>query len=176
MRSGERVERAKKKAHKYERDYSGCAQSVLGALQEEFGIGNKESFKAASVLAGGIARQGETCGAIVGALSALGLVNGRERIEDTEVFKAAMDSSVKMSARFREEMKKQFSLKGEVQNTLCRHIQEMVYGRSFDLRNKDEYQAFLDAGGHSDTGCPKVCGIAAQVGAEEISENLRKTE
>lgn len=176
MRSGERVERAKKKAHKYERDYSGCAQSVLGALQEEFGIGNKESFKAASVLAGGIARQGETCGAIVGALSALGLVNGRERIEDTEVFKAAMDSSVKVSARFREEMKKQFSLKGEVQSTLCWHIQEMVYGRSFDLRNKDEYQAFLDAGGHSDTGCPKVCGIAAQVGAEEISKNLRKTK
>ena len=49
MRSREPVERAKKKAHKYERDYGGCAQSVLGALQEEFGIGNKESFKAAGV-------------------------------------------------------------------------------------------------------------------------------
>ena len=28
--------------------YGGCAQSVLGALQEEFQIGNKDSFKAAS--------------------------------------------------------------------------------------------------------------------------------
>ena len=125
------------------------------------------------MLAGGIARQGETCGAIVGALSALGLVSGRERIEDTEVNKAAMDSSVKMSARFREEMRKQFSFKGELPSTLCRHIQEMVYGRSYDLKNQDEYQAFLDAGGHSDTGCPKVCGVAAQVGAEEISKITR---
>ena len=56
MESRDRIERVKKKAHEYERDYSGCAQSVLGALQEEFGIGDKDSFKAASVLAGGIAR------------------------------------------------------------------------------------------------------------------------
>ena len=168
MQSRDRIERVKKKAHEYERDYSGCAQSVLGALQEEFGIGDKDSFKAASVLAGGIARQGETCGAIVGALSALGLVSGRERIEDIEVYKAAMESSVIMCGKFREELKKQFGFKDELRSTLCRHIQKMVYGRSFDLTNKEEYQTFLDVGGHSDTGCPKVCGIAAQVGAEEI--------
>ncbi len=170
MLSREQVERVKKKAHEYDRDYSGCSQSVLGALQEEFGVGNKESFKAATVLSGGIARQGDTCGAIVGALLALGLVSGRERIEDTETYKAAMDSSVKVCAKFREELKKQFGFKGELKSTLCRRIQEMVYGRSFDLASEEGYQAFLDAGGHSDTGCPKVCGIAAQVGAEEISK------
>ncbi len=48
MQSRERIERAKERAHEYERDYSGCAQSVLGALQEEFRIGDKDSFKAAS--------------------------------------------------------------------------------------------------------------------------------
>ena len=122
MRSRERVERSKKKAHEYERDYSGCAQSVLGALQEEFGIGNKDSFKAATVLSGGIARQGDTCGAIVGALSALGLVSGRERIEDTEAYKAAMESSTKVCAKFREELKNQFGFEGELKSTLCRHI------------------------------------------------------
>ncbi len=176
MTSRERTERARKKAHEYERDYGGCAQSVLGALQEEFGIGNKDSFKAASALAAGVARQGETCGAIIGALSALGLVSGRERMEDTEVYRAAMDSAVKMSARFKEEMKEQFGFGGKLQNTLCRHIQTMVYGKSFDLTNREEYQAFLDAGGHSDNGCPKVCGIAAQVGAEELSKTLGKTD
>ena len=95
MRNREQIEKAREKAHAYEKRYSGCAQSVLGALQEEFGIGNEDSFKAASVLAGGIARQGETWGAIVGALCALGLVSGRGRIEDTETYKAAMDASVK---------------------------------------------------------------------------------
>ena len=176
MGISEATERAKKKAHEYEKLYSGCAQSVLGALQEEFGIGSKDSFKAVSALAGGIARQGETCGAIVGALSALGLVIGRGKIEDTPVYRAAMDSAVKVSVTFREEMKEQFGLRDELQNTLCRHIQELIYGRSFDLANKDEFQAFLDAGGHGDIGCPKVCGIAAQVVAEEISRIREKPD
>jgi len=176
MGINEATQRVKKKAHEYEKLYSGCAQSVLGALQEEFGIGNKDSFKAVSVLAGGIARQGETCGAIVGALSALGLVIGREKIEDTPVYRAAMDSAVKVSVTFREEMKKQFEWRDELQNTLCSHIQELIYGRSFDLVNKEEFQAFLDAGGHGDTGCPKVCGIAAQVVAEEISRMREKPD
>ncbi len=122
MRSREQVERIKKKAQEYDRDYSGCSQSVLGALQEEFGIGNKESFKAATLLSGGIVRQGDTCGAIVGALSALGLVSGRERIEDTEAYKAAMESFTKVCAKFREELKNQFGFEGELKSTLCRHI------------------------------------------------------
>ena len=176
MRSVERIKAAKKKAHEYEKNYGGCAQSVLGALQEEFEIGNRDSFKAANMLAGGIARQGETCGAIVGALCALGLVIGRERIEDTEVYKEAMERSVKVSARFREELKRQLGFRSELKSTLCRHIQEMIYGRSFDLANKAEYQAFLNAGGHGDAGCPRVCGIAAQIGAEEISKTLPKTK
>jgi len=46
MQNRECIERAKKKAHEYERDDSGCAQSVLRALQEEFRIGDKDSFKA----------------------------------------------------------------------------------------------------------------------------------
>jgi C_GCAxxG_C_C family probable redox protein len=163
----ERIQRAKRKA--LENDfYSGCSQSVLGALQEEFGIGNKESFKAATVLSGGIARQGETCGAIIGALSALGLVIGRERMEDEETYKAMMAPSIEVHTRFREELKKQFGFEGELESTLCRHIQEKIYGKSFYLADEEERQAFLDAGGHSETGCPKVCGIAAQVAAEKI--------
>lgn len=41
--SEEHIKRVKRKA--FERDfYSGCSQSVLGALQEKFRVGNKESF------------------------------------------------------------------------------------------------------------------------------------
>ena len=167
--NGERIQRAKRKA--LENDfYSGCSQSVLGALQEEFGIGNKESFKAATVLSGGVARQGETCGAIIGALLALGLVIGRERMEDEEAYKAMMPPSIEVLTRFREELKKQFGFKEELESTLCRDIQERVFGRSFYLADDEERRAFLDAGGHSETGCPRVCGIAAQVAAEKILE------
>ena len=169
MTNEERIQRTKRKA--LENDfYSGCSQSVLGALQEEFGIGNKESFKAATVLSGGVARQGETCGAIIGALSALGLVIGRERMEDEETYKAMMPPSIEVRTRFREELKKQFGFEEELESTLCRDIQEKIYGRSFYMVDDEERQAFLDAGGHDETGCPKVCGIAAQVAAEKILE------
>ena len=165
----ERIQRVKRRA--LENDFhSGCSQSVLGALQEEFGIGNKESFKAATVLSGGIARQGETCGAIIGALLALGLVIGRERMENEEAYKAMMPPSIEVRNRFREELKRQFGFKKGLESTLCRDIHEKLYGRSFYLADDEERQAFLDAGGHSETGCPKVCGIAAQVVAEKILE------
>jgi C_GCAxxG_C_C family probable redox protein len=132
MTDEERIQRVKRKA--LENDfYSGCSQSVLGALQEEFGIGNKESFKAATVLSGGVARQGETCGAIIGALSALGLVMGRERMEDEETYKAMMPPSIEVRTKFREELKKQFGFENELESTLCRDIQEKIYGRSFYL-------------------------------------------
>ena len=169
MTNEERIQRVKRKA--LENDfYSGCSQAVLGALQEEFDIGNNESFKAATVLSGGVARQGETCGAIIGALSALGLVIGRERMEDEETYKAMMAPSMEVRTRFMEELKKQFGMDGELESTLCRHIQQKIYGRSFYLANEKERQEFLDAGGHSETGCPKTCGIAAQVAAEKILE------
>jgi len=104
MTNEEHIQRVKRKA--LENDFhSGCSQAVLGALQEEFGIGNKESFKAATVLSGGVARQGETCGAIIGALLALGLVIGRERMEDEEVYKAMMEPSIEVRTRFKEELK-----------------------------------------------------------------------
>ena len=82
-KNDERIQRAKKKAHGYDQ-YSGCSQSVLLSLQEEFGIGNDEVFKATTVMSGGIARRGETCGAIIGALMALNLLIGREKMEETE--------------------------------------------------------------------------------------------
>ncbi|MFC2024619.1 C-GCAxxG-C-C family protein [Chloroflexota bacterium] len=168
-----RIIKAKIKAHDNERDYSGCSQSVLGAIQDELGIGNQESFKAATVLSGGVACQGETCGAIIGALSALGLVIGRNRIEDTKAYSAMKRPAIELRARFMEEVKKTFELSEDLENTLCRHIQEKIYGRSFDLTNEEGVKAFLDAGGHSEFGCPKVCGIAAEVAAERISELIK---
>ena len=165
----ERIQRVKRKAIEND-SHSGCSQSVLGALQEEFGIGNKESFKAATVLSGGIARQGETCGAIIGALSALGLVIGRERMEDEAAYQAMMEPSRELCARFKEELKRQFGFEGALESTLCRDVQEKILGRFFYLADEEERLAFLNAGGHSEAKCPKVCGIAAQVAAEKILE------
>jgi len=133
-------------------------------------------FKAATVLSGGVARHGETCGAVIGALMALGLVAGRQKMEDTDAYRAAMKPSADLIERFKQELKKQFGFEGELDGTLCREIHEKIYGRAFDMNDASDYQAFLDAGGHGDQGCLKVCGVAGQVGAEKILEILRDLE
>ncbi len=84
-----------------------------------------------------------------------------------------MEPAKEICDRFKERMEDEFELDKKLESTICREIQERLYGRSFDLTVKKDYQAFLDAGGHSDEGCPKVCGIAAQVAAEKILE-MRK--
>ena len=154
------------KALRYDK-YSGCSQSVLLSLQEGFNIGNKESFKAATVLSGGIARRGETCGALIGALMALGLVIGRDEIEKTEQYAKATNVAFKVCEEFKRELK-EFGFNTELETTLCREIQERILGRSFDLSDEVEMKALLDSGGHSDDGCPKVCAIATKVVAKEI--------
>ncbi len=168
-KKNEIIQKAKVKALENDK-FSGCCQSVLGSLQETLHIGNKETFKAATVLSGGVVKQGETCGAIIGALMALGIIIGREKITDTERYREALDPASEVIYRFKEELRKQFEFKEKLQSTLCKEIQEKVYGQSFNLMNEEEYQAFLAAGGHGDHGCPKVCSIAAQVAAEKLLE------
>jgi C_GCAxxG_C_C family probable redox protein len=50
-----------------------CSQAVLSTFAGDFGVDIKTANKIASVFGGGIARNGETCGAVTGALMVLGL-------------------------------------------------------------------------------------------------------
>ena len=163
------IQNARKKAHEYDK-FSGCSQSVLLSIQEGFGMKNLTTFKSATVFGGGVARSGETCGALIGALMALGLVIGREQMEETEVYRKSMGPARELQKKFKEELKNQLGLKEDLKTTLCKEIQEKIYGRSFDMNDEKDYKAFLDAGGHGDLGCPRVCAIAAQVAAEKIFE------
>ncbi len=125
-------------------------------------------MKSATVLSGGILRQGETCGALIGAMMALGLVIGREKIEDSKTYREAKAPCLVVYNRIKEELKRVFGFEGELKSTLCGDIQEKVHGRPFKMWDAADYQAFLDAGGHSEAGCPKVCAVAARVAAERI--------
>lgn len=165
----DRVREIRRKAHGYD-EYSGCSQAVLLALQEGLGVGDLESFKAATVLSGGVSRRGETCGALLGALMALGLVRGRESIEDTPSYVEAMGIGDEICGAFQRRVEEEFGFPEPLASTLCAEIQTGIYGRSFDIRDPGERELFLEAGGHSDEGCYKVCGIAAEVAAERLME------
>jgi len=98
--AAQRIQRVKKNAHENDR-HSGCSQGVLLALQDDFGHRHPEVFKAATVLSGGVARHGETCGALLGSLMAPGLVVGREKMEDTQTYRDSMGPSADIIARLR---------------------------------------------------------------------------
>ena len=50
-----------------------CSQAVFSVFAEDFGLDEKLSQKIASGFGGGIARGGDICGAVTGAIMALGL-------------------------------------------------------------------------------------------------------
>jgi C_GCAxxG_C_C family probable redox protein len=121
-------------------------------------VGSKEVFKAGSALAGGVARQGETCGALTGAIMAVDLLVGREKLEDLDQYRKAIEVATRVYNLFKE----------RVGHTLCWEIHKVRYGRTYRLFVPEEYEAFLKMGGHGRKGCPEVCGIAAKIAAEII--------
>jgi C_GCAxxG_C_C family probable redox protein len=121
-------------------------------------VGSQEVFKAGSALAGGVARRGETCGALLGAILAVCSVVGRERLEDREQYGKAMEVTYRVYDRFKE----------EIGDTICWQIHMLRYGKIYRLFIPEERVAFHEMGGHSRKGCPEVCGVAARIGAEVL--------
>jgi C_GCAxxG_C_C family probable redox protein len=67
---------SEKAANHFKQGYN-CAQSVLLAMQEYYGIPNNELIpKVATPFGGGIGKLGSLCGALTGAVIAIGLKHG----------------------------------------------------------------------------------------------------
>lgn len=61
-----------------------CSQTILKAYGPEYGIDENLAYKVASALGGGIARTGNVCGAVTGALMVIGLKYRNLDIEDQD--------------------------------------------------------------------------------------------
>ena len=61
----------------YHRQGFACSQAVLAAYAPEFGIERELALKISTPFAGGMARLGETCGVVTGALMVIGLRYGK---------------------------------------------------------------------------------------------------
>jgi C_GCAxxG_C_C family probable redox protein len=150
------MEEAAKAAYDYDRAYSGCCRCTLAALQERLRLGDGGALKASAALSGGIARMGETCGALIGAIMAVGLAAGSESLEDRKAYDDCMALSREVYERF----------KAEHGTTLCYGIQEKLFGRRFDFKRAEEAEAWRKAGGKEK--CPLVCASAARIAADVI--------
>jgi len=62
-----------------------CAQSVLVAFAVQLELDESQMLKLASPFGGGLSRRGEVCGAVTGALMALGLAQGSDTPAGKEI-------------------------------------------------------------------------------------------
>ena len=77
-----------KKAEMLFREGYNCAQAVFCAFADELGMDVKAAARLASSFGGGMGRMREVCGAVSGALMALGGIQGYDDTEDQEQKKA----------------------------------------------------------------------------------------
>lgn len=67
----------KEKALKYFRDHYNCSQSVFTVFGTEDGLTEDQCLRAACGFGGGMGRMQVTCGAVTGAVMALGMKHGK---------------------------------------------------------------------------------------------------
>jgi len=77
------MSRAQLAAAEFKQGFS-CSQAVFSAFGEALGLDRQKALKIAQPFGGGIAQMGLTCGAVTGALLAIGLKYGRTRPEDKD--------------------------------------------------------------------------------------------
>lgn len=126
-----------------------CSQSVLGAFCEELGMKQETAFKIATGFGGGM-RRAEVCGAVTGAIMAIGLKIGHSVEGDNATKTHAYETTKQFESRFE-------LLNGSI---VCRNILH------YDL-TKPEELAVIREKGLFDTVCTKAIADAVAL-VEEI--------
>lgn len=123
-----------------------CCQAVLSTYGPRFGLERELALKVASGFGGGIGRQGETCGAVTGAIMVIGLKEGGTLAEDKE----SQDRSYGLVGRFSEKFKARHG------SILCR---ELLGG---DISTPEGRQTAIDKGLFEKL-CPNFVRASAEI-------------
>jgi len=132
-----------------------CAQASFVILQDEFGLEGDQILRALTPFPG-IALRGETCGAIVGCLMALGLEFGRDDLNDWRGYIGSLPSARRFCTGFKELNS----------STQCASILEEKLGRTYDLADRVEALEYASSGGPE--ACSEVVASAVQIASEII--------
>lgn len=129
-----------------------CSQAVLMAFAPGLGMDQRQAALVASAFGGGMARHGWTCGALTGALMAIGLHAGHAAAEDAATKDALYARAQGLVVRFEERHGA----------TACRQLV------GADMMDPLERQAASDRGVFT-TLCPQLVRTAAALVAEELA-------
>jgi C_GCAxxG_C_C family probable redox protein len=133
-----------------------CSQAIVWAGRETWGEIHDDVIRAMGAFGGGLAGNGEVCGALVGGLALLGLKYSRAKNEEKEnprMWQAAYE----LVSRFRDEIVKR---EGSI---LCRDISQVNW------KDRDQVKAFYS--GNQVKECIKIVGKTADL----ICEILERT-
>jgi len=123
-----------------------CSQAVFAAFAPECGIDKETALKIAGAFGGGMARMGETCGAVTGAFMFIGLKYGKTKAED----EPAKEKTYQVVRGFVERFK---SRNGTI---ICREL------TGCDMSSPDGLQAFREKN-LLKTHCTKFVRDAAEI-------------
>ena len=141
--------------------YRSCALTSFAALNQQFQLKAEDTtLRALMPFTGGIAGRGETCGAVSGALLALGLFF--EPNNQNEMEKAG--SSYKPGGVFFDRFAKEFD------STRCKEVVKHQYGRYYDFQNPEDQKLFI-AAAQKNGKCSEVMKKAAHIAADIILEH-----
>jgi len=149
-------------AFKYEAERGSCPQCVFSALMETLDVGDPKTVQATDGLAGGTALSAKgTCGALVGGIMAISCIVGRsyKDFSKGERKRRVFQYSQKLYDKFVDEY-------GSI---ICKDVHMKLFGRTFNLMDKNDYAEFERMGAHVDK-CPAVSGNVAKWAAEIILE------
>jgi C_GCAxxG_C_C family probable redox protein len=119
------------KALDYFRNMFNCAQSVFTVFGTDYGLSEDDCLKTGCAFGAGMGRQQMTCGAVTGALMALGLKYGRGSADPEQ----QKDVAYVKTRQF-------FSEFSRIHGTLsCRELMD-----GLDMNDPDDYQKMIDRG------------------------------
>lgn len=160
------LDRVEKRAVEYHKRGHGCAQTGFLAVADELRLEGRESaFKATSFLSGGIARMGEACGALLGAMLAVGLAAGRETL-DEPVYGTVLDQNTGKPRKAELARELFYRFVQQEGSSVCRDIQTRLAGRPFDMHDPEQVRKFRETGDPDKAA--KLVGRSARLAAEII--------
>jgi C_GCAxxG_C_C family probable redox protein len=123
-----------------------CAQAVIAAYAEDYGVNDKTALKFALAFGGGMGRTGETCGAVTGAFMVLGLKYEIMNISGTEKKELAYQKV--------KEFVKEFKARNN--SILCKDL------LGLDIGSEEGQKIFNEKDLHHNF-CPKFVKDAAEI-------------
>jgi C_GCAxxG_C_C family probable redox protein len=130
-----------------------CSQAILAAFAARYGLDETAALKVSCAYGGGIARSGETCGAVTGALMVIGLAHGKATLDDDAAKERTYALTREFWSRFRA---RQGSL-------VCK---ELI---GFDIGTPDGAKAASESGVFRDK-CPVLVRCAAAILGELLDD------